>query len=91
MKVCIHFGKCSKILNIFLFLLSLEMLVLRAEINKMLVLVANKEDPVISLLLQKQSDLGLPCLSRPFWQVTIILKFRTFTLSKELANGLGAI
>ena len=38
-------GKCSKILNYFLFLISITMLVFRAEINKMLVKIAKGEDP----------------------------------------------
>ena len=44
------------------------MVVTRAGIHEMHVLVANREDPdqTASLLLQKQSDLGLHCLSRPF-------------------------
>ena len=45
----------------------------------MLVRVANREDPV-RLLLQKQSDLGLHCLSRPFWQATSVQNFRTLTI-----------
>ena len=32
----------------------------------MLVRIANKEDPVVRLLLRKLSDLGWPCLSRSF-------------------------
>ena len=28
----------------------------------------------------KQSDLGLPCLSRHFWQVTSVRNLRTFTV-----------
>ena len=32
------------------------------------------------LLLQKQSDLGLRCLSRHFWLVTCVQNFRTFTV-----------
>ena len=39
------------------------MLVFRAEIIKMLVFVANKEDPGKTASLEKQSDLGLHCLS----------------------------
>ena len=35
---------------------------------------------MIRLLLQKQADLGLPCLSRPFWQATNVQNFRTFTV-----------
>ena len=35
----------------------------------------------IRLLLQKQSDLGLPCLSRPlFWQATSFQNLRMFTI-----------
>ena len=34
--------------------------------------IANREDP-------GQSDLGLPCFSRPFWQTSSVQKFRTFT------------
>ena len=30
---------------------------------------------------QKQSDLGLPSLSRPFWQASSARKFRAFTVS----------
>ena len=37
--------KCSNISNSFLFLFSITMLVLRAGINKMLVRIANREDP----------------------------------------------
>ena len=38
--------------------------------HKMLVLIANREDP----------DLGLRCLSRPFWLATSVQNFRTFKL-----------
>ena len=44
----------------FLFLFSNKMLVIRARTGKLLVRIANREE----LLLQKLSDLGLPCLSR---------------------------
>ena len=71
------YGKYSKILNTFLFLLSDKIWVIRAGIHKMLVRIANREDcGVIRLLLQKQSDQGL-CLFRPFWQVTNVKNFRT--------------
>ena len=56
-----------------------KMLVFRARIYKFLVRVANREDPV-RLLLQKQSDLGLPYLFRPFWQVASFRNFRAFTV-----------
>ena len=36
---------CSKILNTFLFLFLNKMLDMRAEIHKMLVRIANREDP----------------------------------------------
>ena len=39
------YHKCSKILNNFLFLFSKMMLVIRAGIHKMLVRIANREDP----------------------------------------------
>ena len=38
-------GKCSKILNTFLFLFSNKMLVIRAGSHKMLGGIANREDP----------------------------------------------
>ena len=42
--------------------------------------IANREHPDQSASEQKQSDLGLPCLSRPFWQATSVRNFRTFTV-----------
>ena len=45
------------------------MLVIRAGINK--IRIANR-NTLIRLLLQKQSHLGLHCLSRPFCQVTSV-------------------
>ena len=55
------------------------MLVIKAGIHKMLVRMANMEDTntVIRLLLQ---DLGLHCLSVPFWQATSVQNFGTFTI-----------
>ena len=52
------YRKCSKISNMFLFLFSNKMLVIRAGIHKMPVRIANREDT--------DPDLNLPCLSRPF-------------------------
>ena len=52
------------------------MLVIMAGIHKILVRMANREDPD----LKKQSDLDLHCLSRSFWQATSVQHFRTFTL-----------
>ena len=43
------------------------MLVIMADIHKMLVRIANREDPDHTLL-QKPSDLGLHCMPQPFWQ-----------------------
>ena len=43
--ICLHFGKCSKIMNTFLFLFSNEMLVFRAGVHKMLLRMAYREDP----------------------------------------------
>ena len=39
------YGKCSKISNTFLFLFSNKMLLLTAEVHKILVRIANREDP----------------------------------------------
>ena len=52
------------------------MLVIMVEIHKMLARIANREDP--------ESDLGLHCLSRPFWQATSVRNFRTFTVGALL-------
>ena len=41
----------------------------------------------IRLLLQKQSDLGLPCLSRLFWQAISVRNFRTFTVTSVNISG----
>ena len=65
------YGKCFKILNTFLFLFSNKMLVFRAGIHKTLVRYHKQTGKTLTrlpLLLQKQSDLGLQCLSRPFGQ-----------------------
>ena len=39
------YGKCSKILNTFLILVSNKMLIFRAGIHKVLVRIAKREDP----------------------------------------------
>ena len=41
--------------------------------------ISRLEIPKCLWLLQKQSDLGLPCLSRLIQQVTAVQNFRTFT------------
>ena len=55
--IFVHYSKCSKILNTFLFLFSDNMLVLKAGVHKM--------------LLQKQSDLGLHLLYILFFREVI--------------------
>ena len=55
------------------------MLVIKAESHKMLVRKANREDPDQTAV-QKQSDLGLHCLSRPVWQITSVQNVRTSTI-----------
>ena len=53
---------------------------IRAGIHKSIVRIENREDPD-QMLLHKHSDLGLHCLSWPFWQEVSVRKFRTFTES----------
>ena len=67
------YGKCAKISNTFLFLFASKMFI-RARIHKMIVRIANREDP------DQTADLGLHCSSRPFWQTTSVQNFRTFTV-----------
>ena len=74
-----QYGKCSKILNTFLFLFSNKMLVIKAGIYKRLIRIPNSEDQ-IKLLLKKQSDLSLHCLSVPFCQATSVQNSRIFTV-----------
>ena len=51
----------------------------RAESHRML-LEQQRGKILIRLLLQKQSDLDLHCLSMPCWQSTIVRNFRSFTV-----------
>ena len=60
-----EYSKCSKISKTSLFLFSNKTLVISAGIHKM-------------LIISKQSELSLPCLSRPFWEETGY--FRAFTV-----------
>ena len=82
------YGNCSKFLNTFFFLFSNIMWIIKAGIHKMLFRIANREVPkqtgktLIRLLLQKQSNLGLLCLSKPFWQETSVPNFRKFTVTE---------
>ena len=59
------YRKCSKISNAFLFLFSNTTLLIRAGIHKMLVRIANREDPDQTAA---SEAVGLYCLFRPFWQ-----------------------
>ena len=52
-----------------------KMLVIRVGTHKMLLRRANREDP----------DLGLPCLSRPFYQAIGFQNFRRFTILTNVA------
>ena len=54
------------------------MLVIRLEFTKCFFLIANREDPDQTASKQ-QSDLGLFCLSRFFWQTATVRNFTTFT------------
>ena len=70
-ELLLNLGKCSKILNTFLFLFSTKLSVIRAGIHKMLVRIANREDPD-----QTASDRSLPCLS----MATSVRNVKTFTV-----------
>ena len=73
------YGKCSKISNTFLFLISNKMLVFRAGIHKFLVRIANREDLDQTASTEAVRP-GLPCLPKSFWQATSVQNFRTFTV-----------
>ena len=74
----------------FFFLFSNNMLVFRAGIHKMLVRIANRKT-LIRLLLKKQPDSGLHCLSGPFSPANSIKNFRIFqSMKKVLFIGEGA-
>ena len=59
------------------------MLVFRVANHKMLARIANRKDPDQTA---SESDLGLHCLSRPFWQATKVRNFRTLLWSSHLIN-----
>ena len=42
--------------------------------------IANREDLDQTVSSEAQSDLGLPCLSIPFWSATSVRNVRTFTV-----------
>ena len=74
------YGKCSKISKDFLFLFSNKILVMTGlDFTKKLVR-KDKFGQTRIRLLQKQSDLGLPYLSRLLRQATTVRNFRTFTV-----------
>ena len=56
------------------------MMVIRAGILKLFIRIASREYPGQTA----SSDLGLPCLNRPFWQATSVRNFRTLTIIKNL-------
>ena len=58
------------------------MMALEAGIHKLLVRIANRANPYQTATnLQKQFDLVLPSMSRPFWQAASVKIFRTFTIN----------
>ena len=59
------YSKSSKILNTFFFLVSNEIMVIRAGIYKMFARKVNRGDPDQTAS-SKQSDLGLHCLSSSY-------------------------
>ena len=61
----VQYGKCSKILNIFLFLFSYKMSVFRAGTHKMLVKIANSDGPDHTAYLGAQWLSGRVLDSRP--------------------------
>ena len=76
-----------KFQTLFLFLYSNKRLVNGARFHIMLVRMENKEDTdqTASSEVQKQSDIGLHCLSSPFWQALNVPNFRTFTIIIQIA------
>ena len=90
------YSKCSKISNTSHFCFTNKMLIIMTGIHKMLVRIANSEKPgqtasgrscffgsSLILLLWKQSDLGMRCLSRPFLAgiYSSVQNLRTFYLN----------
>ena len=77
--VVICISKCSKISNTFPFLSSKHVGYLgwNSQNNSH---AKQTGKTLIRLLLQKQSDQGLPCLSRLLWQATTVWNLRTFTV-----------
>ena len=62
-----------------------EKLVLRAEIHKMLDIIANIEDPGQTASLKK-SEMGQCCLYRPIWQATSVHNFSRSTIYTKMLD-----
>ena len=85
---CFHFSfecketssKYSEILSTFLFLSSIKRWLSGLEFTK------QTQTTLIKLLIQKQSDLGLRCLSMPFKQATTSVVFKFFELYSQGNN-----
>ena len=67
------YSYCSKISNTFLFQYSNKMLFFRAEIQKLLVRISNREDPDQTASSEAVWS-GSACLWRPYWQATSVRK-----------------
>ena len=81
----VSYNTTVNVLKFQTFLVSNKILVIRVEIHVMLVRIQTGKT-LIRLLLQKQSDLGLPCLSRPFWQATSVGNLRISTVRYKQHN-----
>ena len=76
----------SKTLNTFLFLFAKKILVWRAGIQKMLVRIANRDDPDQTASSEAVWS-GSARLSRLFWQASSVRNFRTFTNQFKMDNS----
>ena len=75
------YGKYSKSLSTHLFPFLKKILFIKAVINKMLVRIANREDPDQTAS-SEAAWYGSALLPRPFCQATSVRNFRTSTVSK---------
>ena len=85
------YGKCSKIPNTFLALFSNKMFVFRATIHKMLIRIANREDPDQTASSEAvQSGSAVVCLDllSSNWCSKFKNIFRTLTCGKLLFGSL---
>ena len=62
------------------------MLAVWAGIHNMLVRIANREDPDRTVFFSEASDMGLHCLTRPFWRATSVGNFTTSTVINLLCD-----